>query len=91
MEKLKKREKSLGFNLVSIEWKGLLKKARLIVREKKASFPVLLDGSRFSRNALYVAVTPTILIVDGEGRIQCRLLGYMKDLERVVESVLERI
>lgn len=91
MVALKGREKDLGFKLLSIEVSGSLGRVRDVVREKKADFPVLIDSEAYSREFLHVMGTPTTFVVDGEGRIRCRLVGYIEDLETTITEVLNRI
>jgi len=77
--------------LLSIEVTGNLKKTREVVKDKEGNFPVLLDCRGFSRDVLHITGTPTTLIVDRQGRIRSRLIGYMKNFEEVVGGVLDRI
>jgi hypothetical protein len=88
---LKKRETELGLKLLTIEISGNLKMTRELVREKRVAFPVLLDSDFYSREVLHIPGTPTTFIVDGDGRIRSRLIGYISDLEGVVESVIENL
>ncbi len=91
MVELKKREKDLGFRLLSIEVSGSLGRVRDVVKDKGANFPVLIDSEAYSREFLHVMGTPTTFVVDEEGRIRCRLVGYITDLETTVAEVLKRI
>jgi peroxiredoxin len=61
------------------------------VREKGIDFPVLIDSESYSREYLHVMGTPTTFVIDEEGRIRCRLVGYMADLKEIVGGVLARI
>ena len=91
MVELKKREEELGIKLLSIEVSGNLRKTRDMVAEKELNFPVLIDADSYSRESLQVTGTPTTFIVDRDGQIRCRLIGYLPDMQRTVEEVLERI
>ncbi len=91
MVALKKREKALGFKLLSIDVSGSLKRVRDVVEEKQVDFPVLIDSESYSREFLHVMGTPTTFVVDENGRIRCRLVGYIADLEDTIEGVLKRI
>ena len=91
MVELKKREEELGFRLVSIDVSGSLGRVREIVKEKGIDFPVLIDSASYSREFLHVMGTPTMLVVDETGKIRCRLVGFIPDLENTVEVVLKRI
>lgn len=91
MVALKKREKDLDFRLLSIDVSGSLGRVREVVKEKGVDFPVLIDSESYSRQFLHVMGTPTLFVIDGEGRIRCRLVGYVPDLEATIEGVLERL
>ena len=47
MEELKKREAELGFKLLYIDGKGMLKKTREIIDDKGVTVPVLLDSHSY--------------------------------------------
>lgn len=91
MVELKKREKDLGFRLLSIDVSGSLKRIREVVKEKQIDFPVLIDSESYSRKVLHVTGTPTTFVIDENGRIRCRLVGYISDLGGTIEGVLERM
>jgi peroxiredoxin len=91
MVELKKREDELGIKLLSIEVSGNLKKTRDMVAEKELNFPVLIDAESYSRESLQITGTPTTFIVDRDGMIRCKLIGYLPDMQKTVEEVLERI
>ena len=85
------RESELGFTLLTLEVSGNLSKTREVIKEKEVTFPVLLDDKYFSRKALNVMGTPTTFVIDEEGKIRSRLVGYMKNYEEVIEEVLLKI
>jgi hypothetical protein len=91
MVELKNRESELGFRLLSIEISGSLKRVRDVVKEKGVNFPVLIDSEYYSREVLHVMGTPTTFVIDEQGRIRCRLVGYISDLVGTIEDVMERI
>jgi peroxiredoxin len=91
LEDLTKKEKELGFRFFGLEIKGLLKDIREVVKEKNTTFPILLDGRRYARDSLQVQGTPTMFIVDKEGRIRARLIGGTENIDKVVEEVLGKI
>jgi len=91
VEKFKSLEEELGFNLIAINTKPMLREARKVIREKGATFTVLLDDSRFCKNALYVVATPTTIVVDENGRIRCRFIGTVGDFDKVLRPILESI
>ncbi len=91
MEELRRFEKQLGFRLVYIDSKGMLRKTLEIMGEKGVRSPTLIDSRQYSRNILDVMYTPTTVIVDVEGRMRSRLVGHSDDFEDVVRDILERI
>ena len=91
MEELKTKEGSLGFKLLLIDGKGMLSKTRGIMEDKGVTIPVLLDSRSYSRNVLGTMYTPTTHIIDGEGRVRCRLVGHSEDFNGIIADVLSRI
>ncbi len=91
LESLKQREKELGFKFLGLQVNGLLTKMRDVVKEKKTTFPILLDDRRFARDVLQISGTPTTFVIDREGRIRARLVGGAKDIDAVVADVLRKI
>lgn len=71
--------------------KGSLPKTRAVVEEHGEAFPILLDSDSFSRDVLHVTNTPTVIIVDSNGRIRARLLGAVDNLREIINNVVERI
>lgn len=90
LEDVYERELELGVKLLVLEVTGNLSETRKVLEEAEASFPVLLDDSRYSRSELNVIGTPTTFVVDGNGRIRCRLLGAIDDLAELVRKVIHR-
>ena len=91
LESLKRREEELGFNLLGLQVNGLLNRMRDVVKEKKTTFPILLDDRRFARDELQISATPTTFIIDKGGRIRVRLIGAAKDIYVVIVDALGKI
>jgi hypothetical protein len=91
LERLFGRETELGFRFYALEVKGLLKAMREVVKEKKTTFPILLDDRRFARDVLQIPGTPTAFVVDGKGRIRARLIGGADNMDEILAEVLRRI
>jgi cytochrome c biogenesis protein CcmG/thiol:disulfide interchange protein DsbE len=91
LENLKQREEELGFVFLGLEVKGYLGKMRDVVKEKKTTFPILLDDRRYARNELQISGTPTTFVIDKEGRIRARLIGGCEDIDKIVAEVLGKI
>jgi protein-disulfide isomerase len=88
LESLKGREKELAFKLLGLQVNGLLNKMRGVVKEKKSTFPILLDDRRLARDVLQISGTPTIFIIDKGGRIRVRLIGAAKDIDKIIADAL---
>ena len=91
MEELKQKEDALGFKLLLIDGKGMLAKTRGIMDDKGITIPVLLDSGSYSRGILGPMYTPTTYVIDGEGRVMCRLVGHSEDFNGIIADVLSRI
>jgi thiol-disulfide isomerase/thioredoxin len=91
LESLAQREKELGFRFFGLEVIGLLAKMRDVVKEKKTTFTILLDDRRLARDVLQIPGTPTIFVIDKEGRIRARLIGAAKDIDDIIVDVLGKI
>lgn len=91
MEELKKEEERLGFKILLIDAKGMLKKTREIIDEKNVTIPLLLDSHGFARNRLNAMYTPTTFIIDEKGRLRVRLVGGADDFVKVVTDLLEKL
>jgi len=91
LERLFGREKELGFRFFGLEVKGLLAKMRDVVKDKRTTFPILLDDRRLAREELQIPGTPTTFVVDSNGRIRARLIGAAEDIDEVIAEVLRRI
>ncbi len=91
LEELKGKEGALGFKLLIMDGKGMLGKTRDIMKGKGITIPVLIDGHSYSREVLGTMYTPTICVIDTQGRLRCRLVGNAKGIGDIVVDVLSRI
>ena len=91
LEDLAKMEKELGFKLCGLEIKGLLSGIKEVVKEKKTTFPILLDDQRYARESLQIQGTPTTFVVDREGMVRARLIGGTENVDKLLEEVLGKI
>lgn len=68
--------------------------ARKFVDEVGATFPIVNDDRNLARQLYKVTGTPTNLLVDHEGRIFFRTLGYAPGHEKIytaqIDYLLER-
>lgn len=91
LEELKKSESEKGFKLLLIDSKGMVKRSREILEEKKVTIPLLIDSRFYSRNVLTTMYTPTTIVIDREGRLRARLVGGSKDFEQVLMDIVESL
>jgi len=90
-EELKKSETDRGFKLLLIDSKGMVKRSREILEEKKVTIPLLIDSRFYSRNVLTTMYTPTTVVIDREGRLRARLVGGSKDFKKVLLDIVESL
>ncbi|MBU8921863.1 MAG: hypothetical protein KOO63_08590 [Bacteroidales bacterium] len=88
---MKKSESEKGFKLLLIDSKGMVKRSREILEEKKVTIPLLIDSRFYSRNVLTTMYTPTTIVIDREGRLRARLVGGSKDFEQVLMDIVESL
>ena len=88
---MKDEEGALGFKLLIMDGKGMLRKTRAIMKGKGITIPVLIDSRLYSRKVLGTMYTPTICVIDEQGRLRCRLVGNAKDIGDIIADVLSRI
>jgi hypothetical protein len=91
LEAFKAQEDPLGFTLLLLDGKAMLGRTREIMEEKKITIPVLLDSGQYAREVLGTMYTPTTFVIDGSGRLRCRMVGYSSDLTDILGDVLSRI
>jgi hypothetical protein len=91
MEELKKKETDLGFKLLLIDDRGMLRKTQGIMEDKGVTIPVLIDSHSYSRNVLGTMYTPTTYVLDAEGRVRARLVGHSEDFNEIIVDILSRI
>ena len=91
LEEMKRHEEEHGFKLFLIDAKGMIGSTKKILAEKEIIVPLLIDSGFYSRRVLEVMYTPTIVIIDGEGRLRARLVGVSKDMEDLILDILDRL
>ncbi|MCK4537904.1 MAG: hypothetical protein KAV42_03795 [Candidatus Krumholzibacteria bacterium] len=85
---MKRSESEKGFKLLLIDSKGMVKRSREILKEKKVTIPLLIDSRFYSRNVLTTMYTPTTIVIDREGRLRARLVGGSKDFKQVLMNIV---
>ncbi|MEL6186898.1 MAG: redoxin domain-containing protein [Myxococcota bacterium] len=95
VENLAKRYASRGVRVLGINSGESREDAQGFVEELNLTVPVLLDGSNEVSRAYGVTALPTLVVVDGAGRIAGRFLGIaggsVGELERRLTSLLNRM
>lgn len=91
LEEFRKEEEELGFKLLLIDAKGMVRKTMEILDEKEVTIPLLIDSHSYSRNVLKTMYTPTTFIIDADGRLRARLVGGSSEFEDILREVLRKI
>lgn len=82
-------QSTLGFSLVAVSVDGTRVPEFTRQRGTPTPFPVLLDMQSVVSQAYGVAHVPTVVILDGQGRVRYTHIGYPGD--DAVRSVLRRL
>jgi len=80
----------LGFSVVglSIDGDGSQAEVEKFIREKRITYPIVLDSPRNSAWARYrVKAVPAAFLIDGEGQIVAQWLGLPADREEVEGAI----
>jgi len=94
MDKLYKKYKEQGFTFLAIseDDQRTQAKVRPMVRQRKYSFPVLLDPNRRVGELYAVRNYPTSYLVSSDGTIVSTSIGYRKGDEKKIEKeIVEQI
>jgi peroxiredoxin len=79
------------FVIVSIDNRNKPEENAPFIAKVGATFPILLDDRNVSRDIFKIKGTPTNLVIDREGRIVFRHLGYSPGDEKVLEAEIESL
>lgn len=74
------------FTVLSIETTNRPELAKEMVAEFGATFPVLIDEEKVSREIFGLVGVPTTLLIDREGKVIFRHLGFMPGHEKMLEA-----
>jgi len=91
LKKLHQRYKEKGVVILGISLdRGGLQELGAFVHEKMIPYKILMGGSRITNAFGGVSVIPTLYMVDREGRLVRKLIGYhtLDQLEDLVEKYL---
>lgn len=56
-----------------------------------ATFPIVLDDQKISRGVYKIQGTPTNLVIDRQGRIVFRHLGFGPGSEKILKAEIEML
>lgn len=90
LQKLREEFKDQGLSIVAINGDGPVDAAKIkpFVRAKKYDFKVILDGDGNLRRRLQVEVFPTTYLVDADGEIRHRQVGYRQGDEKILREAV---
>jgi hypothetical protein len=74
------------FTILSIETTNRPELAKKFVQEVGAAFPILLDEKRQSGEVFQLVGVPTNLLIDTEGNVVFRHLGFAPGHEKILEA-----
>ena len=86
-----------GVVFVGINWErantieGRLKAAKTFVESNKFSFPVVLDHDRFAVTAYTVEAFPSLYVIDRNGQLRYRNVGFDRSIEAILAAQIESL
>lgn len=86
LESLHVEYKDQGVNVLVVDASNRRDETQEIITENAISIPVLLDGDDVAGESYGVFATPTTFIVDGDGLIIFKHLGYTEGMESMLEK-----
>ena len=76
LKTLAARQEEMGFRLVAVSVDGTRLREFMNITNGNLPFPVLLDGGASVSQRFRIAHVPTVIILDGAGKIRYRTFGY---------------
>ena len=73
------RQEEMGFRLVAVSVDGTRLREFMNITNGNLPFPVLLDGGANVSQRFRIAHVPTVIILDGAGKIRYRTFGYPRN------------
>jgi len=77
------------FTIISIDNRNRPDLDRDFVRQVGATFPIALDDKKVSQEVFKIKGTPTSLMIDRDGNIIFRHLGFSPGQEKALEAEIE--
>jgi hypothetical protein len=89
-ERIYKKYRSKGFNIVNINLESDAEQARAAVKKSKLPGIHLYDGGKAGKlsNQLGIALVPTMMLIDREGKVADRNVR-LRDLEKTVDKLVK--
>jgi len=81
--------KSQGFTVVAVDGTNRPHLAAPFIKETKAAFPVLMDDKDVAGGLYAIKGYPTTFMIDKEGRIIFRHLGFAEGKEKAMEREIQ--
>jgi hypothetical protein len=77
------------FSVLAVETTNRPELAREFVQDHGATFPVLLDDQKVSRERFELVGVPTSLLIDRQGNVIFRHLGFSEGQEEMLEAEVQ--
>lgn len=96
-QQLSEKYKGKGVVFLGINWERpgeeqeRIAKAKKYYEENKFTFQVLLDHDMIAGSSYRVQSFPTVFVIDREGQIRFRNLGYSQDVPKILEMQIEKL
>ena len=91
IERLYQQFRDEGLTVLAVESKGDRTGARALVEENHYSFPVLFDTEGIHKEKYGVYSFPTSFLLDPEGNIVFRHVGFYPGMEAVLENEVRQL
>ena len=86
LQEIYARRASPDFTILSVETTNRAELARKFVAQYGATFPVVLDEQKVARNLFSLKGVPTNLLIDRNGMIVFRHLGFSPGHEKMLDA-----
>lgn len=91
LQKLQEKYEKKGFTVVGIALQSKVDKIKDIKKDKKLTYPLLVDSKGTCARDYKVRYLPTTYIIDKEGKISAVHEGYTKGLEKKLENEITEL
>ena len=89
MQEIYQQYKDRGFTVFSIETTNRPQLAKEFTDKVGATFPIVLDDAKVSKELFSILGTPTNLLIDKKGRIYFTSIGYSAGHEKALAAMVE--